>query len=93
MPDVALDVGTEPSETAATSHIPRAERPPVVLEMPNSSPEPSELRRCPDTPGKWFRPPARATRGRGPALLLLHTVLESVPLPLADGVSNGTPLV
>ena len=59
LPDVALDVGTEPPEAAATSRIPRAERPPVVLEIPSSSPEPSELRRCPDTPGKWFRPPAR----------------------------------
>ena len=58
LPDVALDVGAEPPEAAATSRIPRAERPPVVLEIPSSSPEPSELRRCPDTPGKWFRPPA-----------------------------------
>ena len=30
-----------------------------------------------------------ARRERGPALLLLHAVLESGPLPLADGVSNG----
>ena len=58
LPDVVLDVGAEPPEAAATSRIPRAERPPVVLEIPSSSPEPSELRRCPDTPGKWFRPPA-----------------------------------
>ena len=59
LPDVALDVGAEPPEAAATSRIPRAERPPVVLEIPSSSPEPSEPCRCPDTPGKWFRPPAR----------------------------------
>ena len=59
LPDVALDARTELPEAAATSRIPHAERPPVVLEIPSSSPEPSELRRCPDTPGKWFRPPAR----------------------------------
>ena len=59
LPDVTLDVGAEPPEAAVTSRIPLAERPPVVLEIPSSSPEPSELRRCPDTPGKWFRPPAR----------------------------------
>ena len=49
LPDVRLDVGAEPPEAAVTSRIPRAERPPVVLEIPSSSPEPSELRRCPDT--------------------------------------------
>ena len=59
LPDVALDVGAELPEAAATSRIPIADRPPVVLEIPSSSPEPSEPRRCPDTPGKWFRPPAR----------------------------------
>ena len=59
LPDVRLDVGTEPSEAAATSRIPRAECPPVVLEIPGSLPEPSEPRRCPDTPGKGFRPPKR----------------------------------
>ena len=59
LPDVALDVEAEPSEAAATSSIPRTDCPPVVLEIPSSHPEPSEPRRCPDTPGKWFRPPAR----------------------------------
>ena len=58
LPDVTLDVGAEPPEATATSHIPRAECPPVVLEIPSSSPEPSEPCRWPDTPGKWFRPPA-----------------------------------
>ena len=59
LPDVRLDVGAETPGAAATSHIPRAKCPPVVLEIPGSIPEPSELRRCPDTPGKWFRPPKR----------------------------------
>ena len=59
LPDVVLYIGAEPPEAATTSRIPRAERPLVVLEIPSSSPEPSEPRWCPDTPGKWFRPPAR----------------------------------
>ena len=59
LPDVVLDVGAKPPEAVATSRIPRVERPPVVLEIPSSSPEPSEPRQCPDTPRKWFRPPAR----------------------------------
>ena len=59
MPDVALDAVAEPPEAAATSRIPRADRPPVVLEIPSGHPEPSEPRRCPDIPGKWFRYPAR----------------------------------
>ena len=59
LPDVTLHVGAEPPETAATSRIPRVDCPPVVLEIPSSHPEPSAPHRCPDTPGKWFRPPAR----------------------------------
>ena len=62
LPDVAIDVGGDPPETAATSHIPRADCPPVVLEISSSSPEPSEPCRCPDTPGKWFRPPAQGQK-------------------------------
>ena len=57
--DVSLDVGAETPEAAATASIPRADRPPVVLEIPSSHSEQSEPRRCPETPGKWFRPPAR----------------------------------
>ena len=59
LPDVALDVGAETPEAAATARIPHADRPPVVLEIPSSHPEPSEPRWCPETPCKWFRPPAR----------------------------------
>ena len=59
LPDVALDEGAETPEASATYRITRADRPPVVLEIPISHPEPSEPRRCPETPGKWFRPPAR----------------------------------
>ena len=59
LPDISLDVGAETPEAAATARIPRANLPPVVLEIPSSHPEPSEPRRCSETPGKWFRPPAR----------------------------------
>ena len=58
LPDVSLDVGAETPEAAATARIPRADRPPVVLEIPSSHPEQSEPLRCPETPGKWFRPPS-----------------------------------
>ena len=59
-PRAALpDVGAEPPEAAATARIPRADRPPVVLEIASSPPEQSEPRQCLETPGKWFRPPAR----------------------------------
>ena len=56
-----------------TSRIPREDLPPVILEIPSQSPdleeEPPrtpESPQCPDTPGKWFRPPTRSppTRSR-----------------------------
>ena len=59
LPDVSLDVGVEPPEAAATTSIPHADRPPVVLDIPSSPPGQSEPRRCPETPDKWFRPPSR----------------------------------
>ena len=62
LPDVSIDVGLEPPEAASSSHIPREDRPPVILEIPGSTPEPSEPRQCPDTPGKWFQPPSRGSK-------------------------------
>ena len=59
LPNVSLDVGVELPEAAATARIPCADCPPVVLDIPSSPPEQSEPRRCPETPGKWFRPPSR----------------------------------
>ena len=59
LPDVAIDVGVELPEAAATSRIPHEDRPPVVLEISSSTPEPSKPCQYPDTPGKWFRPPVR----------------------------------
>ena len=59
LPDVSIDVGAETPEAAATIRIPHADRPPVVLEIFSSHPEQSEPRRCPETPGEWFRLPAR----------------------------------
>ena len=41
LPDVSLNVGVEPPEAAATARIPRANRPPVVLDIPSSPPEQS----------------------------------------------------
>ena len=62
LPDVAIDVGVEPPEAAATSRIPHENHPPVVLEIPCSTPEPSKPSQCPDTPGKWFHPPVRGSK-------------------------------
>ena len=62
LPEVSIDVGLEPPDAAATARIPREDRPPVVLEIPSSTPEPSEPRQCPDMPGKWFRPPSRGSK-------------------------------
>ena len=59
LPDVSIDVGAELPVAAATTRIPRADCPPVVLEISSSHPEQSELCQCPETPGKWFRPRAR----------------------------------
>ena len=67
LPDVAIEVGPEPPEAASTSRILREDRPPVILEIPCSSPEPDKLSeplQCPDTPGKWFQPPSRGSKRR-----------------------------
>ena len=69
LPDVAIDVGVGPREAAATARIQRADRPPVVLEIPFSTPGPSDPSQCPDKPGQRFQPPARGskrTRTRSP---------------------------
>ena len=39
LPDVSIDVGAEPPEAATTASIPRADGPPVVLEIVSSNPE------------------------------------------------------
>ena len=89
LPDVALDMGAEPPEAAAISRIPRADRPPVVLEIPSSHPERLSLASARIHPVNGSGLQHEAIRDRGPALLLLHAVLESIHLPLVDGVSNG----
>ena len=50
-----------------TSRIPHEDLPPVILEIPSGSPDleeelprAPETLQCPDTPGKWFRPPTRS---------------------------------
>ena len=65
LPDVAIEVGLELAEAASTYRIPREDRPPVILEIPCSTPEPEELsepRQCPDVPSKWFQPPSRVSK-------------------------------
>ena len=62
LPDVTIDVGVEPPEAAATARIQRADRPPVVLEIPYSTPGPSEPSQRPDKPGQRFQPPARGSK-------------------------------
>ena len=67
LPDVAIEVGPEPPGAASTSRIPREDQPPVILEVPCSSPEPDKLSeplQCPDTPGKWFQPSSRGSKRR-----------------------------
>ena len=67
LPDVAIEAGPEPPEAASTSRIPREDRPPVILEIPCSSPEPDKLSeplQCPDMLGKWFQPPSRSSKRR-----------------------------
>ena len=62
LPDVVIDVGGKPPEAAATSRVQHADRPPVVLEIPCSTPEPSEPSQHPDKPGKRFQPPVRGSK-------------------------------
>ena len=65
-PDSVIEVGLEPPAAASTSHIPREDLPPVILEIPSGSPgseeELSESHQCPDMPGKWFQPPSRSSK-------------------------------
>ena len=92
LPDVAIEVGPEPPEAASTSHIPREDRPPVILEIPCISPEPDKLSeplQCPDRLVNGSSLHHKALRDRGPAHLPLHAVQESATLPTEDGVSNG----
>ena len=88
LPNVALDVGAETPEAAATSHIPHADRPPVVLEIPSSHPEPSEPHRCPETLGKWFRPPAQGHKRPRTSSPPSPRRPRKHPSTAVDGVSN-----
>ena len=67
--DLASSIPCEDQQIAGnpTSRIPCEDLSPVILEIPSGSPDlEEELPRapespqCPDTPGKWFRPPARS---------------------------------
>ena len=63
LPDVHLEIGAALPEAAATSHIPRAERPPVVLDIPGSVLEQLEPARRPEPPRRrGSRSPRRSHR-------------------------------
>ena len=55
--DVHLDIGAALPEANATCRIPRADRPPMVLDIPGSTPEPSEPNRHTDSPSRGPRSP------------------------------------
>ena len=61
LPDVHLEIGAALPEAAATCLIPRADRPPVVLDIPGSAlerPEPPPRR--PESPRRGSRSPRRS---------------------------------
>ena len=60
LPDVHLDIGAPLPEAAATCRIPRADRPPVVLDIPGSTLEPSEPLRRTVSPSRGPRSPRRS---------------------------------
>ena len=72
--DLASRISGEDQQVAdnLASRIPCEDLPPVILEIPSGSPDfeeelpqVPEPYQCPDTPGKWFRPPTRSpTRSR-----------------------------
>ena len=59
LPDVHLDIGATLLEAATTCCIPRADHPPVVLDISGSIPEPSEPKRRLDPPSRRPRSPRR----------------------------------
>ena len=59
LPDVHLDIGAALPEATATCCIPRADRPPVVLDIPGSTLESSEPLRRTDSPSRGPRYPRR----------------------------------
>ena len=60
LPDVHLDIGAALPEAAATCRIPRADRPPVVLDIPGSTLERPEPLRRTESPRRGSRSPRRS---------------------------------
>ena len=60
LPDVHLDIGAALPEAAATCRIPRADRPPVVLDIPGSALERLESLRRMESPRRGLRSPRRS---------------------------------
>ena len=81
LPDIHLDVGAALPEAAATYRISRAYRPPVVLDIPESLPEPSEPKRRMDPPS---RRPGSPRRGHK------RPRTCSSPLPRRPGKQSST---
>ena len=60
LPDVHLDIGAAMPEAVATCRIPRADRPPVVLDIPGSTLERPEPLRRTESPRRGSRSPRRS---------------------------------
>ena len=90
LPNVLLDIGAALPEAAATCHIPRADRPPVVLDIPGSTLERPEPLRCTDPPSRRSGSPRRGhkrPRTRSPPSPRRP---RKRPSTAADGVNNRT---
>ena len=89
LPDVHLEIGAALPEAAATS---RAERPPVVLDIPGL--ERLESARCSEPPRRQgSRSPSATTNGPGTALPLRRTGQGSDPLTPVDGANDCAALL
>ena len=62
LPDVRLDIGAALPEAAATCRIPRADRPPVVLDIPGSTLERPEPLRRTESPRRGSQSPRRSLK-------------------------------
>ena len=60
LPDVHLDIGAALPEAAATCRIPRADRPPMLLDIPESTLERPEPLRRTDSPSRGPRSPRQS---------------------------------
>ena len=90
LPGVHLDIGAALLEAAATCRIPRADRPPVVLDIPGNIPEPSETKRRPDPPSRRPGSPRRGHKRPRTRSSPSPAAPGSDLLPPADGANDRT---